>query len=50
MFLLLLYIVTYMRDYRRGLDWWIDNLQDLTTNNCNTLAIPTIYISLEHTH
>jgi hypothetical protein len=22
-----------MRDYRRGLDWWTDHLQTVTTNN-----------------
>jgi hypothetical protein len=40
-------------DYRRGLDWWIgrfiDHLQAVTTNNYKTIAISTIYISLEHT-
>jgi hypothetical protein len=28
---------------------WIDHLQVVTTNSYNTVAIPTIYISLRHT-
>jgi hypothetical protein len=34
------FIVTYISDYRRGLDWWIDLLtqQVVTTNNYNIIA------------
>jgi hypothetical protein len=27
-----------MGDYRRGLDWWIDHLQVVTTDNYTTVA------------